>query len=432
MRASLMQGDDADVGGLGLSMDTLTEIRARIASPTPAASGSSCRRNRRCRWPRSRCGVSASATPVAPQAARRMWLRRAFILVGTAAHDSGRLLRDVRGAPGRRRHGAGMAWCSCCSCCCSPGSRSPSCRRWRASWCCCSRRQDRARHRSRRAAAGDRRAGTRCCCRPTTKIPIAIMARLRAIYESVERDRTAVAASTGSCSATPPIPRSGSPRKRRSCSCAAIAGAASMFYRHRPRKHRAQIRQYRGLGQAVRRRLRLHDHPRRRQPDDRRHHRPAGRRRWSSIREVGLIQTLPIVVNAQNAVRAPAAIRRPALRPADRRRHRLVARLRRQLLGPQRHHPRPRLCGGCRPARTDRPQAVRRPYPQPRFRRGGLDAARRLGDPDGADARRQLRGMPAVAAGFRRARPALVPGQSAASGACCPRAACTGCRGCIC
>ena len=37
------------------------------------------------------------------------------------------------------------------------------------------------------------------------------------------------------------------------------------------------------------------------------------------------------------------------------------------------------------------------------------------GDPYGADARRQFRGMPAVAAGFRRARPPMVPGQSPAS-----------------
>ncbi len=49
-------------------------------------------------------------------------------------------------------------------------------------------------------------------------------------------------------------------------------------------KYRAQVGQYRGLDPSVRRRLRSHDHPRRRQPDDRRHHR-APRRRDGSASE---------------------------------------------------------------------------------------------------------------------------------------------------
>src|SRR5450759_2129068 len=39
-----------------------------------------------------------------------------------------------------------------------------------------------------------------------------------------------------------------------------------------------------------------------------------------------------------------------------------------------------------------------------------------MGHPYGACARRQFRGMPAFAAGFRRARPAMVPGQPPAYG----------------
>ena len=57
---------------------------------------------------------------------------------------------------------------------------------------------------------------------------------------------------------------------------------------------------------------------------------------------------------------------------------------------------------------------VRRPHPQPRLRRGGADAPRRLRGLHAADARRLLRGEPALADRSRGARPALVPGQSAA------------------
>ena len=95
----------------------------------------------------------------------------------------------------------------------------------------------------------------------------------------------------------------------------------------------------------------------------------------------------------QIPVRAMAAIRRAIIRPADGCRDRMVARLRRQLLGTQRHHPRPCLCAICRASRTGRTQAVRRTYSQPRLHRSGADAARRLGHPHGAKARRKLRGM---------------------------------------
>ena len=80
----------------------------------------------------------------------------------------------------------------------------------------------------------------------------------------------------------------------------------------------------------------------------------------------------------QHAVRAGAAVRRQGLRPGDRGRPLGLVGPGRQLLGPQRHHPHARLRGPLRPARPSRPAAARRPHPQPRFRRGGADAARRL------------------------------------------------------
>ena len=61
-----------------------------------------------------------------------------------------------------------------------------------------------------------------------------------------------------------------------------------------------------------------------------------------------------------------------------------------------------------------RPQAVRRADHEPRLRRGRAAAARRLGGAHGARRARQLRGGAADADRSRGARPALVPGQSAA------------------
>jgi hypothetical protein len=60
---------------------------------------------------------------------------------------------------------------------------------------------------------------------------------------------------------------------------------------------------------------------------------------------------------------------------------------------------------------------ARRSSPAPKAPRGNCRVeARRLGDTYGANPWRQLRGMPAVAARFRGARPAMVPRQSATSG----------------
>ena len=102
--------------------------------------------------------------------------------------------------------------------------------------------------------------------------------------------------------------------------------------------------------------------------------------------KAALIQTLPDHRQCEIAVRAMAAIRRAVIRPDAGRGDRMVARLRRQLLGTQRHHSRPRLCAICGASRTQGTQAVRRAYSEPRLHRGGVDAARRLGHPHGADA----------------------------------------------
>ncbi len=117
-----------------------------------------------------------------------------------------------------------------------------------------------------------------------------------------------------------------------------------------------------------------------------------------------------------DAVRPRAAVRRSRLWAADRARHRVVAWRRRQLLGPQRDDPHACLCRAGGAAGTRRPQAVRRADHEPRLRRGRAAAARRLGGAHGAGRARQLRGGAADADRSRGARPAMVPGQSAARG----------------
>ena len=84
---------------------------------------------------------------------------------------------------------------------------------------------------------------------------------------------------------------------------------------------------------------------------------------------------------------------------------------RRQLLGPQCDHPHQGLRSPGRPAGSEGQTALRRPYPEPRLRRGGAAAPRGLvglhaGRPPGL-----LRGKPALADRSLGPRPALVPGQ---------------------
>ena len=102
----------------------------------------------------------------------------------------------------------------------------------------------------------------------------------------------------------------------------------------------------------------------------------------------GLIQSLPVIVGGRTLFRPHAAIRRPALWAGDRAWDHLVAWGGGQLLGPQRRHSHPRLRRRCRAAVAAGPQAVRRPYPEPRFCRGGAAAPGRLGNPHDARHRR--------------------------------------------
>ena len=131
---------------------------------------------------------------------------------------------------------------------------------------------------------------------------------------------------------------------------------------------------------------------------------------------VGLIQTFPVMVNATTPFARVQQFAGRLYGPLIALRACLVARRRRQLLGPQRDHPHARFRRVRRTASAERAAPDRRAYPEPRLRRGGADAARRLGGPHGARARRLLRGVAALAHRICGARPALVPGQPAAHG----------------
>ena len=178
---------------------------------------------------------------------------------------------------------------------------------------------------------------------------------------------------------------------------------------------RTQVGQHRGLGDPFRRRLCAVPDPRCGQLDDRRDIVTAGRRDGAASR----CRADPDAADhhrRDDAVRARAAVRRPRVRPVDRAWHCVVARRRGQLLGPQRDDPHQCLRRTGRAAGTVRAQAVRRADNEPRLRRGRADAARRLGGAHGARRARQLRRGAADADRPRRARPSLVPRQSAAHG----------------
>ena len=194
---------------------------------------------------------------------------------------------------------------------------------------------------------------------------------------------------------------------------AAAGGRAGALLPPPQGQHRPQGRQHRRLGRDPRRRLRLHAGARRRQPDVGRDDRGADRR---DAARPGARPRADRADRGQrrDAVRAAAAVRLAALRPGVRPGPGLVVGLGGQLLGPQCPHPGGRVRRERRAAAPDRPQAVRRPHPQPRLHRGRAVAPPRLG---GAHVRRpagQLRGDAADAARHRGARPALVPGQPAA------------------
>ena len=105
------------------------------------------------------------------------------------------------------------------------------------------------------ASAGDRQAGTRCCCRPTTKIPTASWP---ACARSTNRSRKpdTAASSTGSCLSDTTDPAIWIAEEKCFLQLRHEVGPAARIYLSPPPgKHRPQIRQYRRLDQAVRLRL---------------------------------------------------------------------------------------------------------------------------------------------------------------------------------
>ena len=131
----------------------------------------------------------------------------------------------------------------------------------------------------------------------------------------------------------------------------------------------------------------------------------------------GIIQTLPAPVNQETLFGRILQFGSRVYGPALVERAVVVAVGRGQLLGPQRDHPDQRLHRALRAADPVGAGAAGRRDPQPRLRRGGPDAQGRLAGLDRAGAGRQLRGTAAQRDRLRRARPALVPGQPAASAA---------------
>ena len=100
--------------------------------------------------------------------------------------------------------------------------------------------------------------------------------------------------------------------------------------------------------------------------------------------DVGLIQTLPSVIGGRTLFARMQQFGGRVYGSGDRPWRGVVAWRRKQLLGPQRDHPHPRLRRPRRPAGAARTQAIRRPCAQPRLRRSGTDAPWRLGRAHGA------------------------------------------------
>jgi len=190
----------------------------------------SFRRNRRCRWRRSSLHSLSAAkghTKVAPSTA----LRRAFIFVGTAAMTAAGCyeMYEVVQVGGVTV----LEWMVlACSSCCSPGSPSRSRHRWLASWCCCSGPGTRSAS-IRRAAPDHRQQEMQCCCRPTTKIPIASWPACGRCTESVDQS------GRGSSFDWVCVERYDRPigmdrgRRNASCSFRLDLGVSNIYYRHR-------------------------------------------------------------------------------------------------------------------------------------------------------------------------------------------------------
>ena len=81
--------------------------------------------------------------------------------------------------------------------------------------------------------------------------------------------------------------------------------------------------------------------------------------------DAGIIQTLPLIINRNTLFARVQTIRRTHLRAGDRGRSAPLDASRRQLLGPQRHHPHRRLRGALRDADPARQAALRRAHSKP-------------------------------------------------------------------
>ncbi len=173
-------------------------------------------------------------------------------------------------------------------------------------------------------------------------------------------------------------PTPGSRRSARSSRCGSGSDPNARLYLPAPAEEPSpQGRQHRRFRPPLGRALRAHARARRRQPDDGRVHRAArGRDGGGSGR--GHHPDAAADHQPQHLLRPPPAIRRPGLRPGHRDRPFGLDGPGRQLLGPQRDHPHEGLRGPCRPARSQGQAAARRPYPEPRLRRGGAHPAGRL------------------------------------------------------
>ena len=179
----------------------------------------------------------------------------------------------------------------------------------------------------------------------------------------MSRRRASARISTGSSCPTRPIPTSGSPKSARFSRCARGSGRASqLWYRHRPKN---TSRKAGNIGDFVSRWGGAYPQMVVLDADSLMtgHAIVTLAAAMEADPDAGIIQTLPLIINRNTLVRARAAIRGAHLRAGHRLRPVRLDGPRRQLLGPQRHHPHGRLRGALRPARPARQAAVRRPYP---------------------------------------------------------------------
>jgi hypothetical protein len=126
-------GQRCHIGGVGLSMDTLTQHPG--FKPDGGRESNSFRRNRRWQCRSSRCELSSRAGPIG-----RHWILWRFGAAAFSRHRGNDLagcyeMYEVLQVGGVTI----LEWMVLvCSCCCSHGSHSRSCRHWPASRCCCS------------------------------------------------------------------------------------------------------------------------------------------------------------------------------------------------------------------------------------------------------------------------------------------------------